>query len=143
MSEKQLSYATRKRLPRIIECLVKGENYDQIVKAVGVKNRRTIERDIKAWRETGGFEDFLTKEFFKLHGKIKESDPVETYRQITKLLAKTLIKKIEGQLKQQIQLTNVTPTVMPWEEHPEMKAAMGSLKEKMRAEKEAEEKARS
>ena len=142
MSEKQLSYPTRKRLPRIIEGLIKGENYDQIAEAVGVKNRRTIERDIQAWRETGGFEDFFAKEFLKLHGKIRKSDPVEAYRQITKLIARTLTRKIEAQLKQQIQTTIIEPTGMPWENIPEVKARLDVLKEQMRAEKEAEEQAR-
>ncbi|MCK4474976.1 helix-turn-helix domain-containing protein [Candidatus Bathyarchaeota archaeon] len=141
MSEKQLSYPTRKRLPRIIEGLIKGENYDQIAEAVGVKNRRTIERDIQAWRATGGFEDFFAKEFLKLHGKIRKSDPVEAYRQITKLIARTLTRKIEAQLKQQIQATMIEPTPMPWEQVPEVKARLDVLKEQMRAEKEAEEQA--
>ena len=141
MSEKQLSYPTRKRLPRIIEGLIKGENYDQIAEAVGVKNRRTIERDIKAWREIGGFEDFFAKEFLKLHGKIRKSDPVEAYRQITKLVARTVTRKIEAQLKQQIQATIMEPTTMPWENIPEVKAGLDRLKEKLRAEKEAEQQA--
>jgi len=142
MSDKQLSYPTRKRLPRIIEGLIKGENYDQIAEAVGVKNRRTIERDIQAWRATGGFEDFFAKEFLKLHGKIRKSDPVEAYRQITKLIARTLTRKIEAQLKQQIQTTIIEPSAMPWELVPEVKARLDVLKEQMRAEKEAEEQAR-
>jgi len=142
MSEKHLSYPTRKRLPRIIEGLIKGENYDKIAEAVGVKNRRTIERDIQVWRATGGFEDFFAKEFLKLHGKIRKSDPVEAYRQITKLIARTLTRKIEAQLKQQIQTTIIEPSAMPWELVPEVKARLDVLKEQMRAEKEAEEQAR-
>ena len=142
MSETQLSYSTQKRLPRIIEGLIKGENYDQIAEAVGVKNRRTIERDIKAWRDTGGFEDFFIAEFLELHGKIRESDPVEAYKQITKLIARTLTRKIEAELKQRIQTTMIEPTTMPWEQVPEVKEAMARLREKLRVEKETEEQAR-
>lgn len=142
MSERQLSYSTRKRLPRIVEGLIKGENYDQIAKAVGVKNRRTIERDIKAWRDTGGFEEFFIKEFLKLHGKIRKSDPVEAYRQVTKMLARTVTRKFEAELKQEIQTTIIEPSTMPWENIPDVKVALDKLREKMRAEKEAEEQAR-
>lgn len=142
MSERQLSYPTRKRLPRIIEGLIKGENYDQIAEAVGVRNRRTIERDIQAWRDTGGFEDFFAKEFLKLHGKIRKSDPVEAYRQITKLVARTVTRKSEAQLKQQVQATMMEPTTMPWENIPEVKEAMARIREKLRVEKEAEEQVR-
>lgn len=98
MQQNKLSSATRKRLPKIIEGLLAGKTHQQITASLGLKNRSTIERDLRAWRETGGYEEFLHNEWLQLHGKIKESDPVEAYRQISKLLGKTLTQKIETEL---------------------------------------------
>lgn len=99
MSQSTISYATRKRLSKIIKALLEGKNHDEIAEICGVKNRKTIERDLIAWRNSGGFEDFLNNEWLKLHGKIKKLDPHEAYRQITKLLGKTLTQKIKGEIE--------------------------------------------
>lgn len=98
MSQNRLPRITRVRIPQIIQGLLEGKTHEEIAKECGLKNRRTIERDIQAWRDSGGLETFLTEEWLKMHGKIKEQDPIEAHRQLTKLLGKTLTKKVESKI---------------------------------------------
>lgn len=100
MSQNRMSAVTRKRIPRILEGLLKNETHEEIAEAVGVKNRKTIERDLQAWRDSGGLETFLHDEWLRMHGKIKEMEPLEAYRQLTKLLSKTLTQRVQTELKQ-------------------------------------------
>lgn len=100
MSQIKLRKATRKRIPRIIDGLLSNKTHEEIAKGLGIKNRKTIERDLKAWRLSGGMETFLQNEWLRLHGKVKEMDPVEAHRQLTKLLGKTMAQKIEAQIAQ-------------------------------------------
>ena len=86
---------TRKRLPTIKTSLLKGLNRDQIGEKCGV-TEKTIDRDVKAWVESGDFETWIKEEFLRLHAQIIHNDPVEAYRQITKLLGRTLTQRVEA-----------------------------------------------
>ena len=72
---------------------------EQIAKECGVK-RQTIERDKREWRQSGDFEDWIKEEWLRLHLLIQQKDPVIAYREITRLLGKTLTQKVETALTQ-------------------------------------------
>jgi len=94
-----LPEATRIRLPKIKTGLIEGKTSEQIAKECGV-TRETIERDKHAWRQSGDFEDWIKEEWLRLHILIQEKDPVIAYKEITRLLGKTLTQKVETALTQ-------------------------------------------
>jgi len=94
-----LSTATLKRLPTIKTGLRKGLNREQIGAKCDV-TEKTIDRDMKAWVESGLFEVWLKEEFVDLHGYVRDNDPIEAYRQVAKIVAKMVTRKAE--LKKEI-----------------------------------------
>ena len=94
-----LPEATRIRLPKIKAGLLANKTSEQIAKECGVK-RQTIERDKQEWRQSGDFEDWIKEEWMRLHLLIQKQDPVIAYREITRLLGKTLTQKVETALTQ-------------------------------------------
>lgn len=99
MSQFRLPPNTRKRLPKIIAGLLAGRTHDQVAADCAVKNRKTIERDIELWAQNGGLEKWLQQEWMKIHGKIADQDPIEAYRQLTKLLSKTMTQRVKAELE--------------------------------------------
>ena len=89
-----LSTQILKRLPQIKYGLLHGLTYIQIGESCGV-TERTIDRDVKAWVESGEFETWIKQEWVRLHNIILHEDPVEAYRQITKILGHMVTRKIE------------------------------------------------
>jgi len=94
-----LPEATRIRLPKIKTGLIEGKTSQQIAEECSV-TRETIERDKHAWRQSGDFEDWIKEEWLRLHLLIQQKDPVIAYREITRLLGKTLTQKVETALTQ-------------------------------------------
>jgi hypothetical protein len=54
----------------------------------------TIKRDIKTWKDSGGFESFLLNEWQTLHKIIREEDPITAYKTVSNLLGKTVKKEV-------------------------------------------------
>lgn len=104
-----VSTTTLKRLPTIKQGLIEGLTREQIGDTCGV-TEKTIRRDIQAWVESGLFETWIRIEFLRLHTNIIHEDPVEAYRQISKLVGKTLIHRVEA--KQEIE--HVTQPDVDW-----------------------------
>lgn len=100
MSQIGLSYHTRRRLPKIIQGLLKGKTHEQIAADCGVK-RRTVDRDLRAWRESGGFEKWLHAEFMRLHGEVRDEKTERAYQTIARLLERTMRQRIEAEVKGQ------------------------------------------
>jgi len=86
------------RRKKIQELLPLGKSYEEIAEVCGVTHR-TINRDIKEWKEKGGFEDWLLDEFFRLHGEEAEGDWKTRYKVVSRLLEKTLKQKIEADVE--------------------------------------------
>lgn len=86
------------RRRKIQELLPLGKSYEEIATVCGV-TRWTIIRDIKEWKEKGGFEDWLLDEFFRLHGEEAEGDWKTRYKVVSRLLEKTLKQKIEADVE--------------------------------------------
>ena len=89
-----LTQQTTRRLPTIKKGLLTGLTYEQIGDKIGV-TRRTITRDIKTWLESGDFETWLKEEWMRLHNIIIHEDPVEAYRQITKIMSRMVTRRLE------------------------------------------------
>ena len=90
-----VSRQTQKRLPTIKAGLLRGDSYADIGSNCGVTSR-TIDRDVYAWVESGGFETWIKQEWLRLHNQIIHEDPAEAYRQITKILGRMVTRKVES-----------------------------------------------
>jgi len=90
-----LSTQTQKRLPQIKASLLKGLNYEQIGTKCGV-TEKTIDRDVKAWVDSGDFENWIKEEWIRLHQIVMNESPVEAYRNLTKLVGQMLTRKIQA-----------------------------------------------
>ena len=60
-------------------------SYKEISQLCGV-TKRTIRRDVEEWKHQGGYDEFLTEEFFKLYGIIKLEDPRHAFDRLCDLL---------------------------------------------------------
>jgi len=94
---------TLKRLPRIKANLLRGLNYEQIGEKCGV-TEKTIDRDVKVWVDSGLFEVWIKEEWLRLHAIIIHEDPVEAYRQISKLLSRMVTRKAEIKREEKIEV---------------------------------------
>ena len=83
------------RLPKIKHGLREGWGYQQIAEYCGLKSSQTIDRDMKAWVESGDFELWLKTEFIELHEHVRVANPVEAYRNICKIVARMVTRKTE------------------------------------------------
>jgi len=72
------------------------ETLDQIAEHCGV-NPRTIDRDVLKWKQKGGFDKFLEREFFSLYGKEKLQNPSRALDRIITLMIR---RNPENDLKQ-------------------------------------------
>ena len=89
-----LSQHTLKRLPKIQRGLLTGYSREEIGQQCGV-TEKTIDRDIKTWIDSGLFETWLREEFVRHHVLVSRKDPVEAYRQLSKLVGRMLTRKAE------------------------------------------------
>lgn len=89
-----LSIQTQRRLPKIKTGLLKGLNYTKIGTSCGV-TERTIDRDVKAWVESGEFETWVKQEWVRLHGLIVKAYPEIAYKELSRILGRMVTRKIE------------------------------------------------
>lgn len=89
-----LSQQTTQRLPTIKTELLKGTSYIDIGKKLNV-TERTIDRDIKAFVNSGDFETWLKEEWLRLHNQVIHDDPIEAYRNVSKLISRMITQKRE------------------------------------------------
>ena len=102
----KISFPHNKRLQILQQELPKGTSKGQIAELCGVR-QETISRDIRQWKLDGGFEEWLQDEFFKLHSEVKQGDPTKTYQVVSRLLEKTLTRKVESHItgRQELKIT--------------------------------------
>lgn len=72
-----------------IEQNILFKTLDEIAQDCNV-NPRTIDRDIQKWKDKGGFDRFLQKEFFELYGIEKRQNPSAALNRIMYLMGKQL-----------------------------------------------------
>ena len=66
----------------------------QIATLCGV-SKRTIVRDIRKWKNEGGFEELLYDEFIRLYPTIKQTYPEKAFDRLCYLLGKTVTTRTE------------------------------------------------
>jgi len=106
-----LSTHTLKRLRTIKKGLLAGLSRGQIGDMCSV-TEKTIDRDMMAWFESGLFEIWIKEEWLRHHLIVSKKDPVETYKQLTKLLGHTLTRKMK--LEEKIDVTTRHIIVKMW-----------------------------
>ena len=104
------------RLEIIKRELPRGTNQDEMAEMCGVC-RATINRDIKAWELTGGWDDWIRREFKDLFVGITETDEPLAFREMSKLAARTMTQRTEAKVEGFGQLTIWRPG--PEEPEPE------------------------
>lgn len=99
MTKIQPNEARKNRcLEKIRELLPEGNTLKEIA-AICEVPERTFYRYHAEWRDSGGFEAWLQEEFFSLHKAVKENAKVTAYKEICALLARTIKRRIESELK--------------------------------------------
>lgn len=96
-----LSRQTRIRLPRIKKGLIDGLTLGQIADICRV-TEKTIDRDKQAWIKSGEFENWLREEWIRYHLIVGKKDPVEVYRQLTKLVGRQIAQRIAVEAKEEV-----------------------------------------
>jgi hypothetical protein len=64
--------------------------------------KKTITRDVDAWRQEGGFTQFLLDEFYHTYPDIKKEYPEKAFDRLCYLLDKSLIRKVESHHTEEI-----------------------------------------
>lgn len=82
------------RLPIIKQGLREGLNYTQIGERCGV-TEKTIDRDMTSWVNSGLFEQWLKTEFVELHEYARQANPIEAYKEISKIVGRMVTRKTE------------------------------------------------
>jgi len=120
---------TLKRLPTIKSSLRKGLNREQIGEKCGV-TEKTIDRDMSAWVDSGLFHIWIREEFLDLHRYVRDADPIEAYRQIAKIVGKTLVQRVEKKLdvtERKEEYVSITATI---NQHKTLSEALAILERK-------------
>jgi len=87
---KRLDYLKREvRLDIIRQDLLDGKTHEEIARELSF-SRSTLERDLRHWRASGGFEDWVEQEFLNIHREMKVKDCALVYKVLATLLSKTI-----------------------------------------------------
>lgn len=73
--------------------------------------KRTIIRDINKWKQDGGFDEFLLREFMHLYSKERLTNPAKALDRVVMLLTKGM-QRVEV-------LAQVDEIRLKWQEHEE------------------------
>lgn len=94
-----LRLSPKKRLEKIKELLPENTSWKDIAAACHC-HRFTVYKDFKKWRLTEDFKNWIAEQYMRLYGTVSKEDPVAAFREISRLLAKTMTEKreIEGQV---------------------------------------------
>ena len=82
------------RIEVIKRGLLEGWTQEEVADKCGVC-RETIARDIRKWKLTGGWDDWIRAEFFDMHELAKAEDFIGSYKEIAKLAARTMTQRAE------------------------------------------------
>ncbi len=87
-----------KRIEIIKRELPRGTTQNEIAVLCGVC-RDTISRDIKAWELSGGWDDWIRREFKGLFTTVTETDEPLAFREMSKLAARTMTQRTESKVE--------------------------------------------
>jgi len=98
MSEMSPVLTAKARREKLRDSLAMN-TYDEIAQLCGV-TKRTIRRDVEQWKQEGGYDEWLTEQFFKLYGLVKTQDIKHAFDRICDLMrrrqAQITVTRIEG-----------------------------------------------
>jgi len=80
---------------------MKGLNYEQIGAKCGV-TKRTIDRDIHIWLETGNFETWIKEEWVRLHNLTIHDNPELAYKELSRILGRMVTRRVESKHTEEI-----------------------------------------
>ncbi len=100
-----LSVHTLKRLPQIQQGLREGLNREQIGANCKV-TEKTIDRDMNDWVQSGLFEIWIKTEFVQLYYHAKESNTMETFKEIGRIVGRMVTQKRELQIDESVTETH-------------------------------------
>ena len=103
------------RLEIIKRGLLEGKTQEEIANESGVC-RKTINRDIRAWELTGGYEDWTRRMFKEQYSELRPDNPDLTFREISKHAQRSMVQKSEAKVEGFGQLTIWRPDKPPPEE---------------------------
>ena len=86
------------RLEIIKRELPRGTTQNEIAVLCGVCID-TISRDIKAWELSGGWDDWIRREFKHLFTNISETDEPLAFREMSKLATRTMTQRTESKVE--------------------------------------------
>ena len=102
-----LTTQTLRRLPIIKSNLMSGRTIGQIADILRV-TEKTVDRDLKAFVESGLFETWIKEEWVRLHSEVTKDNPVEAYRQVSKLLSRMVTRKAEVHSIEEVREIKIT-----------------------------------
>ena len=94
---------TKIRLPKIKKGLMDGLTLGQIADICKV-TERTINRDKDAWLRSGDFEIWLRDEWLKYLVIVGKEDPVEVFRQLSKLVGKQIAERVRAEIEEDVRI---------------------------------------
>ena len=98
-----LTPQTLRRLPKIKQGLLRGDNYTTIGQTCGV-TEKTIDRDMQAWVESGDYEKWIKTEWTIRYAEFINNPKLkfEAFRNLTKLVTRMITKRIEAHTVEEI-----------------------------------------
>jgi IS30 family transposase len=91
-------------MPKIKKGLMEGKTITQIAEDCNVYEK-TIDRDMRAWVDSGEFEIWLKEEWLRVYVDIKKIKPIVAFEALNNLVGKMLTRKIER--KEQIEIRSI------------------------------------
>jgi len=98
LSPKQGKQIPEARLEIIKRGLLEGRAQTEIADESGV-SRKTINRDIRKWELTGGYEDWTRRMFKEQYNDLREDSPDLTFREISKHAQRSMVQKSESKVE--------------------------------------------
>ncbi len=96
--ETKKKFKPEQRLEVIKRELPRGSTQSEIAELCGVC-RETINRDIRAWELSDGFGEWARREFRELYYDLKDEDKPLTFRELGKLVARSMTQRTESKVE--------------------------------------------
>lgn len=101
----QLPTQTRLRLPKIQDGLREGQSHEHIASTCNV-TRKTIERDLTLWYDSGEFETWIKSEFVELYEYVRTANPTIAFKEMARLMGKMVTRKAEIHTESREEITH-------------------------------------
>ena len=96
--EKMPKLDPAKRLETIKRELLRGSTHQAVADMCGV-SRKTIERDIRAWELSGGYDEWARRMFREQYDELRKPEPVVTFKEISKHAQRTMTQRTEARVE--------------------------------------------